>query len=124
MAKRSILYEISLEGAQQAKQELDEFNKTLREGGSVDMQEYSRAQRQVTMTSRGMINEERRSQQLFLAMHPNIRKTSEALGTFSRVSGVTMNVMNSINMAQLLMNNNSTKELEMKNKLTDATRQY
>lgn len=124
MARRSILYEISLAGAENARQQLLEFNKTLREGGTVDYAQYRDAQRQVIQTTRGMNNEQRLNQQIFLSMHPRILETTRALGLFSHVTGTAMNAMNVMNTAQILLNTNTVKELELRNDVTRAQREY
>lgn len=122
MAERSIIYHLSVQGAQQVKSELDQVRQRFDQGGA-SIGELRDVQRTATQTARVFNQEQRISHNLFLAMHPNIRRAGEAMQTFSRITGLAMNAMNAINLAQLVFNQKASGQMEMANNLRQAERE-
>jgi hypothetical protein len=122
MAERSIIYHLSVQGAQQVKSELDQVRQRF-DNGTASLGEMRDAQRTATQTARVFNNEQKISHNLWLAMHPKIRQTSEALGAFNRLTSVTLTAMNAINLAQLVFNQKASGQLEMVNNLKQAERE-
>ena len=89
MAK-SIIYQISIQGAAEVRAELDSVTQRFKTG-QASIGELKDAQQTAIQTARAFNNENRVSSQLWLAMHPNIRNVGSALGTVGRLSGTVLN---------------------------------
>ncbi|MGH9878737.1 MAG: hypothetical protein ACRD5H_13970, partial [Nitrososphaerales archaeon] len=120
---RPLIYEISVQGADRARAEFQSLHQTLEHGGTVSWEEYRSARNRVLQQSRALVTAQKVEHQMWLATHPNIRKATELMGTFSRMTGVAMGVMNTINLAQIAFNQTTGETIGMRNKLSQAERE-
>jgi len=102
-----ITWQLQVTGAENVKARLSELNDQF-ERGQITTEQYASGLRSVNRDARVLSNTQTIQRNIFLATHPVLNNLSRAMSIFGSVNRAVMNSLNTINIAMIALNTNSS----------------
>lgn len=118
-----LAWKLSIAGADEVKQRLAEVHEQFNKG-EITVQQYSKELKANDSTLRALTSNTQIQTRAWLAQHPTINTLSRSMSGFNRVLSATVQAMNLMNTATLLMRTDSGNLVEAQNQLAEAQRNY
>lgn len=116
-----IAWKLSIAGAEDVKQQLAQVHEQFNRG-EISVEQYGKQINQQNSTLRALTSNTQFQTRAWLAQHPTINTLSRSMSGFNRVLSATVQAMNLMNTATLLMRTDSGNLAEAQNRLAEAQR--